>query len=66
MFILAFLGSSLFAIAGTALLSPAQVLWIHMAVVAPIGVGHGHGHRHARHHGPQAAARSTSRSSSAR
>ena len=37
MFILAFLGSSAFAIAGTALLSPAQVLWIHMAVVAPIG-----------------------------
>jgi Ca2+-transporting ATPase len=37
MFILAFLGSSLFAIAGTALFSPQQVLWIHMAVVAPIG-----------------------------
>lgn len=37
MFILAFVGSSAFAIAGTALLSPAQVLWIHMAVVAPIG-----------------------------
>jgi len=37
MFILAFLGSSAFAIAGTALLSPAQVLWIHMAIVAPIG-----------------------------
>lgn len=37
MFILAFIGSSVFAIAGTALLSPAQVLWIHMAVVAPIG-----------------------------
>ena len=37
MFILAFIGSSAFAIAGTALLSPAQVLWIHMAVVAPIG-----------------------------
>ncbi|WP_281270283.1 cation-translocating P-type ATPase [Cryobacterium soli] len=37
MFILAFIGSSLFAIAGTALLSPAQVLWIHLAVVAPIG-----------------------------
>jgi len=37
MFILAFLGSSAFAIAGTALLIPSQVLWIHMAVVAPIG-----------------------------
>ena len=37
MFILAFLGSSLFAIAGTALFSPLQVLWIHMAIVAPIG-----------------------------
>ena len=37
MFILAFLGSTAFEIAGTALLSPAQVLWIHMAVVAPIG-----------------------------
>lgn len=37
MFVLAFLGSSAFAIAGTALLIPSQVLWIHMAVVAPIG-----------------------------
>jgi Ca2+-transporting ATPase len=37
MFILAFVGSSAFGIAGTALLVPAQVLWIHMAVVAPIG-----------------------------
>jgi Ca2+-transporting ATPase len=37
MFIFAFLGSTAFSIAGTALLSPAQVLWIHMAVVAPIG-----------------------------
>ena len=37
MFILAFLGSSAFQIAGTALLIPSQVLWIHMAVVAPIG-----------------------------
>ena len=37
MFILAFLGSTAFAIAGTALLVPSQVLWIHMAVVAPIG-----------------------------
>ena len=37
MFILAFIGSSAFAIAGTALLSPAQVLWIHIAIVAPIG-----------------------------
>jgi Ca2+-transporting ATPase len=37
MFILAFLGSSLFAIAGTALLAPFQVLFIHMLIVAPIG-----------------------------
>ena len=37
MFILAFLGSSIFAIAGTALFSPQQVLWIHMLIVAPIG-----------------------------
>ncbi len=37
MFILAFLGSTLFAIAGTALFLPQQVLWIHMAIVAPIG-----------------------------
>lgn len=37
MFILAFTGSSLFVIAGTALFSPGQVLWIHMLVVAPIG-----------------------------
>ena len=37
MFILAFLGSTAFKIAGTALLIPSQVLWIHMAVVAPIG-----------------------------
>jgi Ca2+-transporting ATPase len=37
MFILAFLGSSAFGIAGTALFSPGQVLWIHMLVVAPIG-----------------------------
>ncbi len=37
MFVLAFLGSTAFAIAGTALLIPSQVLWIHMAVVAPIG-----------------------------
>ncbi len=37
MFILAFIGSSAFAIAGTALFSPAQVLWIHLAIVAPIG-----------------------------
>jgi Ca2+-transporting ATPase len=37
MFILAFLGSSLLGIAGTALLNTSQVLWIHMAVVAPIG-----------------------------
>ena len=38
MFILAFLGSSIFAIAGTALFTPGQVLWVHMLVVAPIGV----------------------------
>jgi P-type Ca2+ transporter type 2C len=37
MFILAFLGSTLFQIAGTALLLPTQVIWIHMAIVAPIG-----------------------------
>ena len=37
MFILAFVGSSLFAVAGTALFLPQQVLWIHMAIVAPIG-----------------------------
>jgi P-type Ca2+ transporter type 2C len=37
MFILAFLGSSLFAIAGTAFFVPLQVLWIHIAIVAPIG-----------------------------
>ncbi|KRF37045.1 cation-translocating P-type ATPase [Nocardioides sp. Soil805] len=37
MFILAFLGSTAFAVAGTALLIPSQVLWVHMAVVAPIG-----------------------------
>ncbi len=37
MFILAFLGSTAFEVAGTALVTPAQVLWIHMAVVAPIG-----------------------------
>jgi len=37
MFILAFLGSTAFKVAGTALLIPSQVLWIHMAVVAPIG-----------------------------
>jgi len=38
MFILAFLGSSVFAIAGTALFTPGQVLWVHMLVVAPIGI----------------------------
>jgi len=37
MFILAFLGSSIFSIAGTALYTPGQVLWVHMLVVAPIG-----------------------------
>ena len=37
MFILAFVGSTVFQVAGTALFSPLQVLWIHMAIVAPIG-----------------------------
>ncbi len=41
MFILAFLGSSVFAIAGTALFTPGQVLWIHMLIVAPIGAALG-------------------------
>jgi Ca2+-transporting ATPase len=41
MFILAFLGSSVFAIAGTALFTPGQVLWIHMLTVAPIGAALG-------------------------
>jgi Ca2+-transporting ATPase len=41
MFILAFLGSSLFSIAGTALFTPGQVLWIHMLIVAPIGAALG-------------------------
>ncbi len=41
MFILAFLGSSIFAIAGTALFTPGQVLWIHMLIVAPIGASLG-------------------------
>ncbi len=41
MFILAFLGSSVFAIAGTALFTPGQVLWIHMLTVAPIGAAMG-------------------------
>ncbi|MBN1166391.1 MAG: HAD-IC family P-type ATPase [Methanospirillaceae archaeon] len=41
MFILAFLGSSVFAIAGTALFTPGQVLWIHMLIVAPIGASLG-------------------------
>lgn len=38
MFILAFLGSSVFSVVGTALFTPGQVLWVHMLVVAPIGV----------------------------
>ncbi|MDI6643581.1 MAG: HAD-IC family P-type ATPase [Methanobacteriaceae archaeon] len=38
MFIVAFLGASIFSVIGTALYSPGQVLWIHMLVVAPIGV----------------------------
>lgn len=38
MFIVAFLGASLFSIVGTALYTPGQVLWIHMLVVAPIGI----------------------------
>ena len=56
MFILAFLGSTAFAIAGTALLIPSQVLWIHMAVVAPIGAVMGLDAAHAGHHGAQATA----------
>ena len=56
MFILAFIGSSAFAIAGTALLSPAQVLWIHMADRRTDRRGDGPGPRDPGHHGPQAAA----------
>lgn len=41
MFVLAFLGSSLFAIAGTTLFTPGQVLWVHMLIVAPIGAALG-------------------------
>lgn len=41
MFVLAFLGSSVFAIAGTALFTPGQVLWVHMLIVAPIGAALG-------------------------
>ena len=41
MFILAFLGSTLFDVAGTALLAPFQVLFIHMLIVAPIGAALG-------------------------
>lgn len=37
MFILAFVGSSVFAIAGTSLFLPSQVLFVHMLIVAPIG-----------------------------
>ncbi|NYB52383.1 MAG: HAD-IC family P-type ATPase [Methanobacteriaceae archaeon] len=38
MFIIAFLGASIFSVVGTALYTPGQVLWIHMLVVAPIGI----------------------------
>ncbi|MCE5214775.1 MAG: HAD-IC family P-type ATPase [Methanobacterium sp.] len=38
MFILAFLGASIFSLIGTALYTPGQVLWVHMLVVAPIGI----------------------------
>ncbi len=41
MFVLAFLGSSVFAIAGTALFTPGQVLWVHMLIVAPLGAALG-------------------------
>ena len=41
MFVLAFLGSSVFAVAGTALFTPGQVLWVHMLIVAPIGAALG-------------------------
>lgn len=41
MFVLAFLGSSIFAIAGTALFTPGQVLWVHMLIVAPMGAALG-------------------------
>jgi len=41
MFILAFLGSTIFDVAGTALLAPFQVLFIHMLIVAPIGAALG-------------------------
>lgn len=38
MFIVAFLGSSIFSLSGTAIFTPGQVLWVHMLVVAPIGI----------------------------
>lgn len=38
MFILAFLGAAIFSLIGTALYTPGQVLWVHMLVVAPIGI----------------------------
>ncbi len=38
MFIIAFLGASIFSMIGTALYTPGQVLWVHMLVVAPIGI----------------------------
>ena len=56
MFILAFLGSTAFKIAGTALLIPSQVLWIHMAIVAPIGAVMGLDIATPGHHAAQAPA----------
>jgi Ca2+-transporting ATPase len=38
MFIIAFLGASIFSLIGSALYTPGQVLWVHMLVVAPIGI----------------------------
>lgn len=38
MFILAFLGAAIFSLIGTALYTPGQVLWVHMLIVAPIGI----------------------------
>ena len=57
-------GSTAFQIAGTALLIPSQVLWIHMAVVAPIGAVMGLDVATPGHHAAQAAAVQPGRSSS--
>ncbi len=40
-FILAFLGSALFGVAGTALFAPLQILWINFVIDAPIGTSLG-------------------------